>query len=68
MLMENLGQSVDKSLCVQGAFAQVLTRFDLLQSPSGRPWTSHANPFSSTTNNSPSEARLLAPRITAPSE
>ena len=67
----------------QGVFAQVLTRFDLLQSSSGRPWTSHANPMSlaqldddvkdvcelgGATNNSPSDARSLAPRITATCE
>ena len=60
--------------------SKVLTRFDPLQSPSGRPWTSHANPMSlvllnedvkdvcelgGATNKPPSDARSLAPRTSA---
>ena len=59
---------------------KVLTRFDSLQSTSGRPWTSHANPMSMVlldedvkdvcelgfaTNNSPSDVRSRAPCTTA---
>ena len=79
--------SSDSASCAElfdvHVLAQVLTCFDLLQSPSGRPWTSHANPMAlvlldedvtdvcelgGAMNNSPSDARSLAPRITATCE
>ena len=72
-----------KKIPAAKAAVDKLTCFDLLHSPNGRPWTSHASPMSlvhldedvkdvcglgGATNNSPSDARSLAPRNTVTCE